>query len=227
MRRLLAGLVLVAGVALLVVGSGATVAPSVLEGTRTVDVDALADPGCREVEAGDPDDRDHLDPATAPSAEELYGDALPAAGQHFRQWSPVVAGLPDQPQDPRGLLHNMEHGAVVVWIDPAATADRDRDLVSAWRDQLGGAGFDNLETGAAVFTSLVPDHVTDAAPVSLRAWGVALDCDRWDLEVADAFVGLHYGTRGDAPESELGPWPRGNGVLVGPPGADDGVTTTV
>ena len=228
MRRLLVGLVLVTGVVLAALGSGARIAPSALEGgARAVDVDALVTPRCREVEAGDPEDRDHLDPATAPPASELYDGSLPAAGQHFRRWSPPVAGLPDAPQDPRALLHNMEHGAVVVWIDPAAVDVGTLDFVGAWRDQLGAAGFDNPESGTAVFASRVPQDVAAPAPVSLRAWGVAIDCDGWDLEVADAFVGLHYGTRGEAPESELGPWPRGNGVLVGPPGADDGVTTTV
>lgn len=228
MRKLAVGLLLLGGVLLLARAGGASIAPSVLEeGTRTVDPAAIELAACTEVEAGDPDDRDHLDPATAPPASELYGDQLPAAGQHFRRWSPVVDELPDTPLDPRALLHNMEHGAVVVWANPGVLDASTLRFIEAWRAQLGAAGFDNADTGAAVFVSRFPDEVDVDAGIALRAWGVALDCDDWDLEVADAFVGLHYGTRGEAPESELGPWPRGNGVLVGPPGADDGVTTTV
>lgn len=210
-------------------GGCVSFAPSALEqGARTVDPEALAIPACTEVEPGDLDDRDHLEPDEAPPASELYDSDLPTTGPHFGRWSPVIDGLPAEPMDVRALLHNMEHGAVVVWVNPDLLDVGTLDFVEDWRAQLGAAGFDNEDTGAAVFTSRFPGTVgeTDVA-VALRAWGVGIDCTGWDLGVADAFVGLHYGTRGAAPESELGPWPSGNGVLVGPPGADEGVTTTV
>ncbi len=204
-------------------------APSALEqGARTVDPDALASAACTEVDPGDVQDRDHLDPAEAPPASSLYDTDLPAAGPHFGQWSAPVEGVPATPMDVRALLHNMEHGAVVVWVDPQQLDDGTLAFVGQWRDQLGAAGFDNDQTGAAVFVSRMPGDVEPGkVAVALRAWGVALDCGTWDLAVADAFVGLHYGTRGAAPEADLGPWPSGNGVLVGPPGADDGTTSTV
>lgn len=206
-----------------------SVAPSALEdGPRKVDPTALETTACREVDPGDTEDRDHLEPADAPPASELYDTDLPAAGPHFGRWSPPVDELPDTPQDVRALLHNMEHGAVVVWVDPQQLDDGTLAFVGQWRDQLGAAGFDNDQTGATVFVSRMPGDVEPGkVAVALRAWGVALDCATWDLAVADAFVGLHYGTRGAAPEADLGPWPSGNGVLVGPPGADDGTTSTV
>lgn len=206
-----------------------SLAPSALEqGARTVDPTALAASTCREVDPGDTSDRDHFDPATAPPASELYATDLPAAGPHFGRWSPPIDELPASPMDPRTLLHNLEHGAVVVWLDVEQLDEGTRAFIEQWRGQLGAAGFDNQETGAAVFVSRMPGGVEPGdAVVALRAWGVALDCTGWDLAVADAFVGVHYGTRGSAPEADLGPWPSGNGVLVGPPGEDDGVTATV
>lgn len=223
------GRVVAALSAVCLVGCTTSFAPSALEqGARTVDPDALATAACSEVEAGDPRDRDHLDAAEAPPASELYDSDLPAAGPHFGQWSAPVQGLPGSPMDVRALLHNMEHGAVVVWLDPEQLDGGTLAFIESWRDQLGAAGFDNDETGAAVFVSRMPGDVDPGkVAVALRAWGVALDCGTWELAVADAFVGLHYGTRGSAPESDLGPWPSGNGVLVGPPGADDGTTSTV
>lgn len=223
-RRSLAALA-----AVCLVGCAVSFAPSALEqGARTVDPDALATSACTEVDPGAVDDRDHLDPEDAPPASELYDNDLPAAGPHFGRWSPVIDELPATPMDVRALLHNMEHGAVVVWVNPDLLDVGTLEFVASWRSQLGAAGFDNEETGAAVFVSRFPGTVEDTdVAVALRAWGVAVDCTTWDLAVADAFVGLHYGTRGAAPESELGPWPSGNGVLVGPPGIDDGTTTTV
>ncbi len=219
----------VAAVAVLLLAAcTGSVAPSSLDsGARTVDPQALASPACREVEPGDTGDRDHLDPAEAPPASELYDTDLPAAGPHFGKWSSVIDELPSTPLDVRALLHNLEHGAVVVWLNPDQLDSGTLAFAERWRAQLGAAGFDNGETGAAVFVSRFPGDLDSDVAVALRAWGVALDCDGWELGVADAFVGLHYGTRGSAPESELGPWPSGNGVLVGPPGADDGTTSTV
>ena len=228
-RRVPAALAAVCLAAVCLAACTGSLAPSALDqGARTVDPDALATSGCREVEAGDVDDRYHLEPDEAPPASELYDTAMPATGPHFGRWSPVIDELPATPMDARALLHNMEHGAVVVWVDPDLLDTGALDFIEDWRGQLGAAGFDNEETGAAVFVSRFPGTADrpDVA-VAYRAWGVALDCTGWDLDVADAFVGLNYGTRGAAPESELGPWPSGNGVLVGPPGIDDGTTTTV
>lgn len=223
------GRVLAALAAVSLAGCTTSFAPSALDqGARTVEPDALAASSCTDVDRGDVRDRDHLDPDEAPPASALYGTDLPAAGPHFSRWSAPVDELPATPMDVRTLLHNMEHGAVVVWVDPVQLDEGTLAFIEQWRGQLGAAGFDNEESGAAVFVSRMPGDVEPGkVAVALRAWGVALDCAVWDLAVADAFVGLHYGTRGAAPEADLGPWPSGNGVLVGPPGMDDGTTSTV
>lgn len=226
-HRTRTGAALLAATVLLAACTGSVVPSALDSGARTVDPQALATPSCEEVDPGDTSERDHLDPVEAPPASELYATDLPAAGPHFGRWSPVIDELPATPLDVRALLHNLEHGAIAVWLNPDRVDEGTLTFAERWRAQLGAAGFDNTETGAAVFVSRFPGHVDSDVAVALRAWGVALDCDAWDLGVADAFVGLHYGTRGSAPESELGPWPSGNGVLVGPPGADEGTTSTV
>jgi hypothetical protein len=213
------------GATLLASGTGAD---GQLDGrARTVDTAALVAAGCAEVDPGGDADRSHLDPVDTPPAAELYDVPLPAEGPHFGAWSPVLAGVPAVPIDTRAVLHNLEHGAVVVWVDPRVIGERTLREVAAWRDQLGLAGFDNLETGATVFTSRVPDDLEIGVGVALRAWGVAVDCPDWDLAAVDAFVALHYGTRGAAPEAGLGPYPGDNGVLIGPPGEDGSGTSTV
>lgn len=227
-HRTRTGAALLAAATALLAACTGSIVPSALDGgARTVDPQALATRSCAEVDPGDTGQRDHLDPAEAPPASELYATDLPAAGPHFGRWSPVTDELPTTPLDVRALLHNLEHGAIAVWLNPDRVDDGTLAFAERWRAQLGAAGFDNTETGAAVFVSRFPGHIDSDVGVALRAWGVALDCDAWDLDVADAFVGLHYGTRGRAPESELGPWPSGNGVLVRPPGAEEGTTSTV
>lgn len=194
---------------------------------RRVQLTAPAGAGCEEAPVGDISNRDHLDPATAPPASELYDQPLPAGGRHYGTPSPLVLELPASALDPRAVLHNMEHGAVVVWVDADRVDAATLADVERWRQQLGVAGFDNRDTGAGIFVSPMPDGVEVDAPVALRAWGVALDCPTWNVAAADSFLAQHFGSRGEAPEAELGPYPDDNGVIVGPPGEREGDSTTV
>jgi hypothetical protein len=201
-----------------------------VQSSRLVVATALA--GCREVATGDIEDREHLDPAAADPAVTLYDVPLPAGGRHFGAWLPPVNGLTDDALDVRAVLHNLEHGGVAVWVDTVAL-DADAQLsVDAWQRTLARVGFTSDETGANLYTSPMPVHpelrpgLHPDAVVSYRAWGVSIDCPGWDIAQADAFVALHFGTRGVAPESSFGPYPDDNGVLIGPPGARDIDTTT-
>lgn len=164
------------------------------------------DAGCEVTADGQPmQDRDHLDPAQAPPADVLYPQRPTHSGPHFGAVLPVPRGAADRPIDERAVLHNMEHGAVVVWFDPAAVTGRERAQIADWRDARHDLGFTS-RAGGAVFASPLPE-IADAPAVALRAWGVALDCERFDPVVADAFLVDHWGSHGAAPESELSPFP--------------------
>ncbi|MFT5563629.1 MAG: hypothetical protein ACI970_000342, partial [Myxococcota bacterium] len=43
--------------------------------------------------------------------------------------------------------------------------------------------------------------------IAIRYWGGGLDCDSWDETYANGVVVDNFGTRGNAPESPLGPYP--------------------
>lgn len=163
--------------------------------------------GCEVVVDGAPlEDRSHLDPADAPPPEALYPDRPPHSGQHYASLLPLPEGTPDAPIDERAVLHNLEHGAVVVWFDPGAVGADGRAEIATWRSDRARLGFTSQARGA-VFASPMPD--LDAPPaVALRAWGVAMDCERFDPMVADAFLVEHWGSHGDAPEANLSPYPE-------------------
>ncbi len=160
--------------------------------------------GCTLVVDGEPlEDRGHLDPDDAPPPEVLYPERPAHSGQHYGTVLSLPQGPARAPIDERAVLHNMEHGAVVVWFDPAAA---DRETIADWRDARDGLGFVS-RAGGAVFASPMPD-IDDAPSVALRAWGVAMDCERFDPIVADAFLVDHWGSHGEAPEAELSPFPE-------------------
>lgn len=203
---LLVGLVAVTAIGLqLGTGTGPAPPPPLDRGEVASRAD---DAGCQVTADGDPmEDRDHLDPADAPPADVLYPQRPPHSGPHFGGLLPLPRGTQDRPIDERAVLHNMEHGAVVVWFDRAAVTGADLEQVANWRDARHDLGFTS-RAGGAVFASPLPE-IEDAPAVALRAWGVALDCERFDPVVADAFLVDHWGSHGAAPEGELSPFPDG------------------
>lgn len=198
-------------------GGGATSAPlddEASEVLEAIDLDAgeQALDDCTDVGGAIDDDRDHVDPEDAPPADAMYGDheERPAhSGPHFGIWQ-----LPEDVDadslsdlDERSLVHNLEHGSIVVAIDPThPDAPTDTAAIADWARTLMDAGFSSGRAGGGIYT-VTYEGIASGAPVALRAWGVALDCDAWDLDAASAFVARHYGERGQAPEKTLSPYP--------------------
>ena len=165
----------------------------------------LAAAGCTLSEGGKPNAADHFDPADAPPADVVYDVALPSAGPHMSSLSPAPAAMPDVALDVRAVVHNLEHGAVAVWVDTNVVGPEAVKAIEQWASSLHVDGFTNGAGGSVVISPTPPDK--DVAPVSLRAWGEALDCQAWTAMVADAFVADHFGTHGRAPERNLTPYP--------------------
>lgn len=165
--------------------------------------------GCTRTAGGEPlEERTHLDPADAPPPDALYPRRPAHSGPHYGGVLPLPRDTASRPIDERAVLHNMEHGAVVVWFDAAALADADQRAVRQWRDDRADLGFTS-PAGGAVFASPIP-RIDEPPAVALRAWGVALDCERFDPVVADAFLVDHWGSHGAAPEAGLSPFPDGS-----------------
>ena len=170
--------------------------------------EARAAAGCEVVADTPLPDSTHHDPASAPPADALYGPVRPAhSGPHFSSTHPVIPFSGDQ-LDERALTHNLEHGAVIAWYDPAQVDSTTMDDMGAWSTRLNNSGFDS-RGGAAIFAAAYEDPgISSGKAVALRAWGLALDCDEWDETVANGFVIDRYGTHGIAPERNFAPYPE-------------------
>jgi hypothetical protein len=155
--------------------------------------------GCTLVEVDEEFETTHLDPDEAPPAAELYPDRPAVGGPHFGEW--LSAGVFDAPVEERAALHNLEHGAVAVYLDPSL-ADDEVEAVTGWATQRNDAGLLDERTGAGLLVA--PWEGQLLPQVAFRAWGVAADCERFDPTFADGFVRDHFGTAGSAPEGSLG-----------------------
>ena len=174
---------------------------------------------CEMVVENEPlESREHLDPQTAPPADALYS-ASPVrpttSGPHFQNQSGAVSGVPNQPLDERQLTHNMEHGALVVWFDPEQVDESTVADMEQWLQSRLDMGYQS-QAGGNVFVS--PYSGQMSAPIAMRMWGFALDCQEWNSTVADSMLIDYYGTHGFAPERNLSPYP--DGALTY--GSDDG-----
>jgi hypothetical protein len=111
--------------------------------------------------------------------------------------SPVSWGVYTTPQLESTLIHNLEHGGIVIWYQP---------------DQLGAEQIEQLEdfVNTQVQSNRYKVIVSPWSgadfehPIALTAWGWLLYQDTVDLGVVRDFVSIHYG---DAPEPNGGPGP--------------------
>lgn len=150
-----------------------------------------------------------------PEAElaNLYPDIRPThSGPHIGPMVNAVSedGYSSQVSEVT-TTHNLEHGAIFVWYDPAEVDGSTVSEIRSWNALLNNNGFrDNPQSGAGITSSPYEDPgISSGKNLAFRAWGTAMDCDTWDETVANAFVAEHYGTRGISPERTLGPYPDG------------------
>ncbi len=122
----------------------------------------------------------HVDPGS----EIEYENVPPTSGTHYGgQWE--NAGFFEEPRPYGTLVHSIEHGAVVVYYDPAELSDEaETDL----RERAG------QHTGRWRSFIAVPNPEDDPdAAYVLTAWEKRLTMDEYDPETVDAFVAEYIG----------------------------------
>ncbi len=115
------------------------------------------------------------------SAEVTYNTTPPTSGRHYATATP--SGFYVEPRPPGNLVHSLEHGAVVIYYDPAKLTDEVRQsltrFVQAHRDPWASV-------------VVVPNPNPDAAFV-LTAWTKMLKLDSYDVPTVRAFLAEYLG----------------------------------
>ena len=155
-------------------------------------------------------DRSHVDNSAQLDRDAVYTDARPThSGPHTSGVHPITPAASRQ-IDEVSSTHNLEHGTIIVWWDPDQVDGAIAREIGDWATTLNANGFRRDAAGVGVMSSPFDDPgIASGGAVALRAWGVAMDCDRWDADVANAFVLDHYGTHGIGPERSIAPFPDG------------------
>jgi Protein of unknown function (DUF3105) len=150
---------------------------------------------------------DCRDPAqqneTTGCGSDPYSSVPAASGPHWDPSGVANWGVYSTPQPETQLIHNLEHGGIVIWYDPEALdAAAVEDLTS----------YVNAQTSAGVsgrykfILSPWGGEEPLPAPVVATAWRWLLELEAADTDAIDAFAREHYGL---APEPNGGPGPPG------------------
>jgi hypothetical protein len=127
--------------------------------------------GCTPVEQHPDMGTDHIRESEA--AAVSYNSEPPTSGPHFDV--PAETGFYSTPVAPPTLVHNLEHGQIVIWYSP----DAEQRVV----DQL-----EFLTTQEPVATiATVYENVPEGSTFVLTAWRHSRACDLPSQEVFDAF----------------------------------------
>lgn len=128
----------------------------------------------------------HVDPG-----EEInYETVPPTGGTHYGGvWE--SAGFYEEEKDLGSLVHSLEHGAVVVYYDPAQLTPAAEESLRGWA---------NNQTGDWRSFIAVPNPNDDPeAAYVLTAWEKRLTMDEYDAGAVKAFVAEYIGRGPERP----------------------------
>lgn len=127
------------------------------------------------IECGNP-----CQPHKRPPENIEYKTDPPTSGLHYDQT--VKAGFYDVVKGKENLVHNLEHGNIVIYYDPKISDDV--------KTQLKGLAERNKADFAGVV--VVPRPEGDS-PLILTAWGHMMKLQGWDKKQIDGFLDKYIG----------------------------------
>ena len=144
-------------------------------------------------------------PANATVQGECGADpysSLPAtSGPHWPPNAVANWGVYSTPQPETQLIHNLEHGGIVIWYDPERLEAGAIDTLTQYVNAQTSAGI----SGRYKFI-LSPWGGQEElpAPIVVTAWRYLLELEEADTGAIDEFTRAHYGR---SPEPNGGPGP--------------------
>ena len=129
--------------------------------------------GCGEVQEAPELEAKHIAPG---DEHEDYNTNPPTSGAHFAQpLAPIDTGFYSTPVEPEKVLHNLEHGQIVIWYNPDAPDQTIDDI-------------ETLTEQEPLATVAVPwDDIEAPSQFVLTAWQNLQECVQVAQDVVDDF----------------------------------------
>lgn len=146
-----------------------------------------ADAGCDAIQEHPEEGNKHVDPST----DVDYETSPPTSGNHWPTEFLVDPAFYPGAVDEEALVHNLEHGHIVIWYRPDAGGNTITDL-----EQFTNAVDDDdaLPGGAVPPVITVPyDDIPESKSYVITAWTASQACARYSLQAIDDFREKYQG----------------------------------
>jgi hypothetical protein len=158
---------------------------------------AASEAGCTEIETATGElSQDHVEG----DVQVTYEESPPVGGEHWPPGFQADPGFYSETLDEERLVHNLEHGQIVIWYRPDSS-DETLNTLEEFIDR------ENSATDAPVAPLLaVPyDDVDQSSSYVMTAWGASQSCAKMSSEAIDDFR-VRYQGRG--PEQVVPPFAK-------------------
>ena len=143
----------------------------------------------------------HISPGTVYSeGDRPYSSTPGTSGPHWDATALANWGVYSTPLPEEQVIHNMEHGGIVIWYEPDALDDDAVADLARYVERQNAAGV----SGRYKFILSPWDGPDFGHPIAVTAWRQLLYLDEADTAAIDEFARTHYGR---APEPNGGPGP--------------------
>lgn len=141
--------------------------------------------GCDEIEEHGIEGRNHVE------EDVQYEITPPTSGNHAE--TPADAGfyptaVPEEP-----LVHNLEHGQIVIWYRPDASSETIDDLEAFVESANDPDDPDVKRFGTQPLLAAPHTHVVEPRSYVLAAWGASQACESYSLEAINEFRTRYQG----------------------------------
>jgi hypothetical protein len=148
-------------------------------------------------------------PAFVPKGQNVHVNSLtkklpwntdpPSNGQHYPEWA--VWGFYTEPINPRRVVHNEEHGGVVLWWGSKVSSQTVADLHSFYNEQpTGSFGTPYPTLGSKIAISAWTGDPTRYGQDGYYGQGHLAICPGYDSATKKAFEAFRDAYRGHGPE---------------------------
>lgn len=144
---------------------------------------SIAEANCTDPERPEDQGRTHIDIGTP---HEPYSSDPPTSGPHFEV--PATPGFYPDPLPPEQLVHNMEHGQIILWYKPDLPSESITDI-----EELVSA--ESQATIASPYANIEPPY-----EVVVTAWRATMSCEKISQAAIDEF---RRQFQGKAPEGHF------------------------
>ncbi len=143
---------------------------------------------CDEVEEHEIEGQQHVDAGETVE----YETSPPTSGNHWPPGQEADAGFYSDAVAGESLVHNMEHGQIVIWYSPDASQEL-KDNLEGLVQSANDLDNPELGQGAQPLIAVPYDDVPQDMNFVMTAWGASQACENYSLAAINEFRTTYQG----------------------------------